>query len=83
MKDSVKKYLEGSPPQLQPEGFLHKRGRHKMANLTHSERLLRIQAARMKKQNEEMSKVSDQLAVSEVKNTQLEKAIEDSKTDKG
>lgn len=55
MKESVKKYLEGSPPYLQPEGFLKKRGKHKMSN---------------------------ELAVSEAKNTQLEKDLEDSKTDK-
>lgn len=83
MRDAVKKYLEGSPPVLKPEGFLYKRGKHKMANLTHSERLLRIQAANMKKQDGEISKISNELAESVAKNTQLEKELEDTKTKKG
>lgn len=83
MKDSIKKYMEGSPPYLQPEGFLKKRSRHKMSNLTHSERLLRLEMVDKKKLKKVFDSVAAELAVSEAKNTQLEKEFEDSKADKG
>ena len=83
MKESIKKYLDGSPPQLQPEGFLHKRGKHKMSNMTRSERLLRLEMVDKKKLKKIFDSVAAELIVSEAKNTQLEKELEDSKTDKG